>query len=89
MMKFIFYCLVAYLVVRLISFWGKIGRTKEQAKTPPPGRTALSGLMVKDEMCQTYLPRENALREIIDGEERYFCSMECKRKSLEARKKGN
>jgi YHS domain-containing protein len=85
MMKFIFYCLVAYFVFRLVSFWRKIGQPKKPDQTPSP-RTSGSGLMVKDDICQTYLPRESALREVIDGEERYFCSSECRRKCLEARK---
>ena len=85
MMKFLFYCLLAYLVFRFVSFWRKIGRPKERRQPPTPERNVLSGVMVKDEICQTYLPRENALREMIDGEERYFCSAECRRKSLDER----
>jgi len=82
MLKTIVFFLLAYLVIRLVSFWRRIGRT---VSPPPPESPALSGQMVKDEVCQTYLPRENALREIIDGEERFFCSAECRRKGLEER----
>jgi len=42
--------------------------------------------MVKDDVCNTYLPREKAIREMIDGEERFFCSSECRRKCLAERK---
>ena len=85
MMKLIFYCLLAYLVYRLISFWQRLNRPARSA--PPPSPPPRSGNMVKDEICQTYLPQENALREIIDGEERFFCSPECRRKCLEERNK--
>ncbi len=79
-MKFIFYCLLAYLAYRLIAFWQRLRRPEAGS---PPASPARSGNMVKDEVCQTYLPRESALRETIDGEERFFCSPECRRKGLE------
>jgi YHS domain-containing protein len=40
--------------------------------------------MVKDEVCGTYIPREEALTEVRDGIEHFFCSEECRRK-LKAR----
>lgn len=86
MAKFIFYCLLAYLVIRLVSFWRKIGSASKSGAPVPPARTSGSGVMVKDEVCQTYLPRENALREVIDGQEAFFCSADCRRKHLEAKK---
>lgn len=42
--------------------------------------------MVKDEMCNTYLPQEDAIKEIYEGKEYYFCSKECKQKFLEQNK---
>jgi uncharacterized protein len=33
--------------------------------------------MVQDPQCQTYVPKETALRATIDGEAYYFCSQEC------------
>jgi len=44
--------------------------------------------MVKDEVCNTYLPREDAIRENWDGKEFFFCSPECRGKFLEQRKRG-
>jgi len=86
MIRIIFWFLVGYIILRVAMFWRKISRTTASARpeTPP----ALSGTMVKDEICQTYLPKEKALREIIDGEERFFCSPECRRKCLEERSGG-
>ena len=37
--------------------------------------------MVRDEVCNTYLPREDALRAVQDGREVFFCSEECRRKA--------
>ena len=45
--------------------------------------------MVKDEFCNTYLPREDALKERIDGKEYFFCCQECRKKFLEQKKSGD
>ena len=37
--------------------------------------------MVKDEVCGTYVPRDEALTEVRGGVTHYFCSEECRRKS--------
>jgi YHS domain-containing protein len=42
--------------------------------------------MVKDEVCNTYLPKEDAIRENIGGKEYFFCSKECRQKFLEQKK---
>jgi YHS domain-containing protein len=42
--------------------------------------------MVKDEVCNTYLPREDAIRESIDGMDHFFCSSECRDKFLQQKK---
>jgi YHS domain-containing protein len=42
--------------------------------------------MVKDEMCNTYLPKEDALKANYAGKDYYFCSKECRQKFLEQKK---
>jgi YHS domain-containing protein len=42
--------------------------------------------MVKDEFCNTYLPKEDAIREVNKGKEYYFCSQKCRQKFLEQKK---
>jgi YHS domain-containing protein len=44
-------------------------------------------MMVKDEVCSTYLPQEDAIKEKIDGGMHYFCSKNCRDKFLEERKR--
>ncbi len=34
--------------------------------------------MVKDDFCNMYLPREEAIREVRNGKEYFFCSPECR-----------
>jgi uncharacterized protein len=36
-----------------------------------------NGEMVKDPVCQTYIPKSLAVQKKIDGEMFYFCSEEC------------
>jgi uncharacterized protein len=85
MIRLIYYAIVAYLVYRLIRFFQNLGRAVRP--TAPPSRQQLSGTMVKDETCGTYVPKEEALREVVEGEERFFCSKNCRQKFLEERKR--
>jgi hypothetical protein len=34
--------------------------------------------MVRDRVCDTFVPRARALMTIVDGREQYFCSPECR-----------
>lgn len=34
--------------------------------------------MVRDRVCDTFLPRSRALMAIVDGREQHFCSPECR-----------
>jgi hypothetical protein len=38
--------------------------------------------MVRDRVCDTFLPRGRALVATVDGREQYFCSAECRRRAL-------
>jgi uncharacterized protein len=40
----------------------------------------LGSEMVKDPSCETFIPKESAIRARIDGKDYYFCSKECLRK---------
>jgi len=75
------YAVVAYLVYKFIlKAFGPAA-----PKAPSPRAGARSGIMVKDEVCQTYLPREDAIRTKVDGLDRYFCSEACRAKFLASR----
>lgn len=82
LLKIILYALLFYIVYHLIRFFRILGKAK---KSSPTTRRS-SGLMVKDEICNTYLPKEDAIKEVFDGKEYYFCSNECRQKFLEQKK---
>ncbi|MFC2157328.1 hypothetical protein ACFLT9_05780 [Acidobacteriota bacterium] len=81
--RIIIYAILTYFVFKIIRFFSAGSRLK------PPKREQqkLSGLMVKDNICNTYLPKENAVKEIHQGEEMFFCSTKCQNKFRESQKK--
>lgn len=82
LIKIILYALLVYIIYRLLQFFRALGKVKKPSQ--PLKRP--SGMMVKDEICNTYLPKEDALKEIFQGKEFYFCSKECRQKFLEQKK---
>jgi len=80
--KVIFYSLLAYTLYLLFRFF----RALNKRSNPPRTQKRPSGIMVKDEFCNTYLPKEDAIREVHEGKEYYFCSIDCRQKFLEQKK---
>ncbi len=80
--KIILYTFLIYIVYLIIRFFRALSKVKKSPHPPRP----VSGFMVKDEMCNTYLPKEDAIREIHQGKEYYFCSNECRQKFLQQKK---
>ncbi|MDD8025723.1 MAG: hypothetical protein PHI34_04360 [Acidobacteriota bacterium] len=79
LIRLFYYAVMAYLawsVYRLFS------GARRRGSRRPADKPRLSGTMVKDEVCGIYLPKENALRETIGGQEHFFCSRECRSKFL-------
>ncbi len=74
LLAFVLY--LAFLAVRIF-------RLLTRQKRPVSGPRPLRGEMVKDEICNTYIPKDEALREVRNGREYFFCSAECRRKFLE------
>ncbi len=82
--RLVFYAIVGYLIYKFVT----------AVLSPRPGdaggkrRGLRSGVMVKDEVCNTYLPREDAIKETVAGVDHYFCSQACRRRFLEGGKDG-
>ncbi|NIO49889.1 MAG: YHS domain-containing protein [Candidatus Aminicenantes bacterium] len=81
-LKIILYAFLAYIIFLIFRFF----RALNKASKPPRASKGASGIMVKDEFCNTYLPKENAIRQVYEGKEYYFCSSECRQKFLEQKK---
>ena len=80
--KIILYAFLAYIIFLIFRFF----RALSKASKPPRATKGASGIMVKDDICNTYLPKENAIRQVYEGKEYYFCSSECRQKFLEQKK---
>jgi len=82
LIKIVLYGILAYIIYHLVRFFRVLSKAK---KSSQPLKHP-SGIMVKDEICNTYLPKEDALKETYQGKEYYFCSNECRQKFLEGEK---
>jgi hypothetical protein len=43
-----------------------------------PRRAPAATEMVRDRVCDTFVPRSRALMAVVDGREQHFCSPECR-----------
>ena len=68
---------VIFVVVRLFQGIGHANRPPSDSRPK-----SIQGAMVKDEVCNTYISKDEAIREIVQGKERFFCSRECRDKFL-------
>jgi hypothetical protein len=72
------------VVVRLLlSLWHALVPVRERREAPPAGVA-----MVRDRVCNTFLPRERALTATINGREECFCSADCRAKALHLPRSG-
>ncbi|MCI4445270.1 MAG: hypothetical protein JHC32_04510 [Candidatus Aminicenantes bacterium] len=78
--KIIFLTIIFYLIYQVVRFFQSIGEEKPKKQSNPDSPP--KKMMVKDEICNTYLPEEEAIKEIVNGQVHYFCSEECRQKFL-------
>ena len=66
---------MGYLIFRVMR------RIKEMftfpAQTPPEPKVPHPDVLVKDPVCETFIPRQEALKITRDGQEFFFCSEGC------------
>lgn len=71
-MRLIFLAILVYVAYRLIR---GLNRSKQEIHTTPDG--GVIDEMVQDPVCETYVPRRDAVKKMIDGRDVFFCSHEC------------
>jgi uncharacterized protein len=74
-MRLIIFAILAYLLYRILR--GIFGSGQKIKNTEKGG---VIDEMVKDPLCNTYIPLRDAKRKVIDGKEYFFCSDECANK---------
>ena len=76
----LFFVVLGWLMSRL---FGR-GRRASPARRPGrPDRLRSDGKMVRDRVCNTFLPRSRAIILREEGQERFFCSERCRTTYLE------
>lgn len=80
--------LLVLLVVRLAArfFAGVVRgyRGQDAGAGARPRAGAAAGELVRDAVCNTFVPRATALQALVAGETRYFCSAACRDMALVA-----
>jgi uncharacterized protein len=71
---------LGYLVSRLL-----FPKRRPSRRAGGPTPTAVTQEMVRDPICHLYLPRAEAIRRKVQGQEHFFCSPGCLDKFLAIR----
>ncbi len=72
--RILFVLLLIRLVLRGIASWVR----GQQAKPAEAGRAGADMELVRDRICNTFVPRKSALRATLAGREEYFCGPACR-----------
>jgi YHS domain-containing protein len=72
MIRIIIYALIAYLLYRALKalFLPKINTTDQR-------NGKIIDEMIQDPFCEKYVPRREAIKRTINGEDYFFCSESC------------
>ena len=70
---------IALFLVR-IAFRFIAGVIQGLREPPPGGPSSID--MVRDRVCNTFLPRERAVTAVVGGREMHFCSAACRDRAL-------
>ena len=71
-MRFLILILLAYLAYRVVKL---VFKPRKEIRTGPNG--VVIDEMVQDPVCKTYIPRREAIKKTIGGEDYFFCSEAC------------
>jgi uncharacterized protein len=74
-MRLLIFLGLLILLYYLIKGW--IAPSKPRQMDRNEGERELESEMVKDPHCQTYIPKNSAIRAHIAGRDYYFCSRQC------------
>ena len=70
--RLIFFLILAYLLYRVIKGFFRSAKQIHKSKS-----SGVIDEMVQDPLCKTYIPRREAFRKTLKGQEHFFCSKEC------------
>lgn len=79
-LRFVLVLLVVRFVGRLIA-QALRRNTQPAAKPAAPPPPSVAEPLVRDRVCNTFVPRSRALRAVVGGQEEWFCSPACRDKA--------
>ena len=77
-MRLLIFLGLLILFYYLVKGW--VSPSKARRTDRDKGERDLESEMVRDPRCQTYIPKNSAIRAHIAGRDYYFCSRECMKK---------
>lgn len=85
LIRLILLAAIFYLIYQLVRFFQSLGEAASGTGNPG-SKSEKKKVMVKDEVCNTYIPEEEAIKEYREGKTIYFCSEECRQKYFDSRR---
>lgn len=85
LLRFLLVVLILRIVLRgLVEMFrgGGAARARPSPGSGPRAKARLGVDLVKDRICNTYVPRDRAVRALVRGQEEHFCSAECRGRAL-------
>jgi hypothetical protein len=81
LLQILVFLLVARLLLRGVAAFFRALQAPARAPEPRAQPGSPTDL-VRDRVCNTFLPRDRALRALVAGQEQHFCSTACRDKAL-------
>ena len=78
-LRFLFWLLVVRIALR--TFGAFLGGLREPSRAAAPGRAGATDL-VRDRVCNTFVPRDRAIAATVAGRTEYYCSPACRDQGL-------
>lgn len=81
MIKYIILVVVAYVLYRSLKSW-MFPAASSSRSVSDKNTTDIDDVMIKDPFCEAYFPKRNGVHLKFNGNDLYFCSIQCKDKYL-------
>lgn len=79
----VFVVILGWLLGRLLRLSSRGRPAQGRPRSAAGGAPRAAGVMVRDRVCNTYLPRPQALTVNRGGQEHFFCSESCRGRFLD------
>jgi hypothetical protein len=76
--------LVLFVVRLVLRGIAALFRARPAAPAPAAPARQFTSELIRDRVCNTFLPRDRALLAVVAGHEEHFCSAACRDKALAA-----